>query len=73
MNRSEGKDTEIETVEHTRRELLKTAGRFAAYTPPAMMVLMVPSPTTFAQSGGGNGGRSSGSSGHMRHIPRERR
>jgi len=35
-----------------RRDFLKKAGRFAIYTPPAMMVLMRPSSATIARSGG---------------------
>ena len=34
-----------------RREFLKKAGRFAIYTPPAMMVLMRPSSAGIARSG----------------------
>ena len=41
----------------TRRDWLKTAGRFAAYTPPAVAVLLAPSREAFAQSGGGGGRR----------------
>ena len=35
-----------------RRAFLKKAGKFAAYTPPALMVLMHPSRHAIAQSGG---------------------
>ena len=37
---------------NSRREFLKAAGKFAVYTPPAMMVLADPSLAQIAQSGG---------------------
>ena len=39
--------------EETRREFLVKAGKFAIYTPPAVMLLMHPSKDALAQSGGG--------------------
>ena len=45
----------------TRRELLQAAGRFAAYTPPVLTMLLAPSDDAFARSGGG--GSDSGGSG----------
>jgi hypothetical protein len=41
-----------QTVEETRRELLAKLGRFAAYTPPTMISLMLADKAA-AQSGGG--------------------
>ena len=37
---------------NSRREFLKAAGKFAVYTPPAMMVLADPSLAQIARSGG---------------------
>ena len=36
----------------SRRDFLKKAGRFAVYTPPAVMLLMKPGNATFMKSGG---------------------
>jgi hypothetical protein len=41
-----------EKVEESRRKFLKTAGKIAVYTPPAMLALSRPSYATFAQSSG---------------------
>lgn len=41
--------------EEARREFLVSAGKFALYTPPALMLLMHPSKNALAVSGGGNG------------------
>ena len=41
-----------DSVEKSRREFLKKAGKLAIYTPPAMMVMMKPSYASFAKSGG---------------------
>ncbi len=60
LKRAEETDDVDEGLQ-TRRDLLKTAGRFAAYTPPAVMVLLAPSRETFAQSGGGGGSDSNSS------------
>jgi len=35
----------------SRREFLKKAGKYAIYTPPAVMLLMKPSQATFCRSG----------------------
>lgn len=40
-------------IAESRRDFLKKAGRFAAYTPPAMMLLMKPSHASIMRSGGG--------------------
>ena len=45
-----------DSVENSRRKFLKQAGKLAAYTPPAMMVLMAPGPDAIAKSGGCNNG-----------------
>lgn len=37
---------------NSRRNFLKRAGTLAAYTPPAMIVLLQPSQSVFARSGG---------------------
>lgn len=39
-----------------RRKFLKKAGRFAAYTPPAMLMLMHPSANAIVRSVRGNNG-----------------
>ena len=39
-------------VEESRRKFLKTAGKIAVYTPPAMLALSKPSYATFTQSSG---------------------
>jgi hypothetical protein len=41
-----------DTERNSRRDFLKRAGKLAAYTPPAMLVLMKPSQNAFARSGG---------------------
>jgi len=41
----------------SRREFLKKAGKYAIYTPPAVMLLMKPSQATFCGSGCGSRGR----------------
>jgi hypothetical protein len=43
-----------------RREFLKSAGRFAVYTPPALMLLMQPGYAKIAKSGGQGKGNFSG-------------
>jgi len=40
-------------IEESRREFMKTAGRLAVYTAPAMVVLMKPSREAIAASGAG--------------------
>jgi hypothetical protein len=40
-------------ADQKRRGFLKKAGKFAAYTPPAILLLMNPSLQAFAKSGGG--------------------
>jgi len=40
-------------VAESRRDFLKKAGKFAVYTPPAVMVLMKPSYATVSGSGTG--------------------
>ena len=55
---------------NSRREFLKKAGRFAAYTPPAMMMLMKPSHASIQKSGGmGNGGTYGGTVKPTHHRP----
>jgi hypothetical protein len=51
------------TTTDSRRKFLKIAGKFALYTPPALMVMTQASTVSFANSvkvhcdnGGGNGG-----------------
>jgi len=36
----------------SRRDFLKTAGKFAVYTPPALLLMGNPSHATFTKSGG---------------------
>ena len=36
----------------SRRKFLKTAGKFAVYTPPALMLMSKPGSQVFANSGG---------------------
>lgn len=40
------------TPNEGRRDFLKKAGRFAVYTPPALMVMMKPSHAQFLKTGG---------------------
>jgi hypothetical protein len=49
-NTKEGQTTE--GVESSRRRFLKTAGKIAIYTPPAMLLMSKPSFATFGKSGG---------------------
>ena len=45
----------------SRREFLKTAGKFAVYTPPALMIMSQSNTKAIAGSGGGyNGGNDGG-------------
>jgi hypothetical protein len=46
-------------VTKSRRDFVKSAGKLAAYAPPAMVVLMKPSNVAFARSGGTIGSLSS--------------
>ena len=39
-------------AEKSRREFMKTAGKLAVYTPPALMLLMRPTPDAIAASAG---------------------
>ena len=49
-------DTTVEkTNEKSRRDFLKTAGKFAIYTPPALMILMNPDRAALACSPKPNG------------------
>lgn len=47
-------------AELNRREFLKRAGKFAAYTPPTLILLMQPSYSQIAQSGRGEKGSEKG-------------
>jgi len=47
----------------SRREFLKTAGKFAVYTPPALILMSKSSHATFIKSGGGHEDHHEGSSG----------
>ena len=38
--------------ENSRRDFIKAAGKLAVYTPPALMLLMRPTPNAIAASGG---------------------
>ena len=51
MQKDEKQLTNEAEARAARREFLKKAGRFAVYTPPAMMVLMRPSSAGIARSG----------------------
>jgi hypothetical protein len=49
---------DVDGTESSRRKFLKTAGKFALYTPPALMVMTQASTVSFANScnnGFGNG------------------
>ncbi|VAW81306.1 hypothetical protein MNBD_GAMMA13-405 [hydrothermal vent metagenome] len=48
-------DSQLE-AEQSRRDFLKTAGKFAVYTPPAVMLLMKPSYATLSKSYNGRPG-----------------
>jgi len=52
--RQEMANTEQSKAQLERRAFLLKAGRFAAYTPPAMMILMSPGKYAIAKSGGAN-------------------
>ena len=43
---------DLNEMEKSRREFVKTAGKLAVYTPPIMMLLMKPSPNAIAASAG---------------------
>ena len=48
------------TTESARRDFLKKAGKFAIYTPPAIMMLMHPSRSALSKSLRGNNGFGNG-------------
>ena len=50
----DGKSNSDKTRTESRRKFLKTAGKFAVYTPPALMLMSKPGGEVFAQTGGGN-------------------
>jgi len=56
--------------EESRREFLVKAGKFAIYTPPAVMLLMHPSKDALAQSGNGGGGGGVGGGNNRRKNKR---
>ena len=58
--RTELKPSDEDTIRAERREFLRKAGRFAVYTPPAMMLLMKPSRNAVAGSALGKGNGSTG-------------
>lgn len=43
---------EKETTSESRRKFLKTAGKFAIYTPPALMLMSKANATDWAKTGG---------------------
>jgi hypothetical protein len=45
--------TGLDEAEKSRREFIKAAGKLAVYTPPALMILMRPTPDAIARSAGG--------------------
>ena len=49
-DRQDTQMTPEETVGQARRDFLKTAGKFAVYTPPAVMMLMKPAYATINKS-----------------------
>jgi len=49
-NKHDSLDAREKEVTESRREFLKKAGRFAVYTPPAVMLLMKPSHATMMDS-----------------------
>lgn len=51
-------------TEQSRRDFLKKAGKFAVYTPPAIMLMMQPSRNAIAYSGRGYKGHR----GHSHHV-----
>jgi len=56
--------------EESRREFLVKAGKFAIYTPPAVMLLMHPSKDALARSGNGGGGGGVGGGNNRRKNKR---
>jgi len=56
LNKEKWQDMDNQAhVSESRRKFLERAGRFAVYTPPAMMILMTPSAEAIAKSGCNNG------------------
>ena len=45
-------DKKKEKIAESRRRFVKSAGKLAVYTPPAMVALMKPSYVAFAKPGG---------------------
>jgi hypothetical protein len=45
----------LSEAEQSRREFMKVAGKLAVYTPPALMLLMRPTPNAIAASAGYTG------------------
>lgn len=58
-------NNEKQALQRSRREFLKTAGKLAVYTPPAMIAMSQPSFSKIARSGGmgGSGGGPGGGGG----------
>ena len=50
----DGKSNSDKAKTESRRKFLKTAGKFAVYTPPALMLMSKPGSEVFAKSHGGN-------------------
>lgn len=49
---TENQNESSDQVQDSRRKFLKTAGKIAVYTPPAMLIMSQPSYATFQKSGG---------------------
>ena len=52
----DGESNSDKAKTESRRKFLKTAGKFAVYTPPALMLMSKPGSEVFAQTGGGDVG-----------------
>ena len=52
----DGESNSDKAKTESRRKFLKTAGKFAVYTPPVLMLMSKPGSEVFAQTGGGDVG-----------------
>jgi hypothetical protein len=52
MTKDSNDNASLSEAEKSRREFIKAAGKLAVYTPPALMLLMRPTPNAIANSTG---------------------
>ena len=67
MDTNKNNDSNSNKTE-SRRKFLKTAGKFAVYTPPALMLMNKPSHATFKKTGGYTDGGHSGDTNHQNYV-----